>query len=56
MASLEYVGWIEKILKFDYGQFQTIVLLCNWVVVNYGRPNATIKWDKYVSHWSTSNV
>lgn len=29
VASLEYVGWIEKILEFDYGRFQIVVLLCN---------------------------
>jgi len=31
----------------DYGQFQTIVLLYNWVVANYEGLNANIKGDGY---------
>jgi hypothetical protein len=47
MASLEYVWWIEEILELDYGMFQTIVFLCNWVVANYGGSNAIVKRDEY---------
>jgi hypothetical protein len=47
MASLEYVGWIEEILELDYGRFQTIVLLCNWVVANYEGSSAIVKCDEY---------
>ncbi len=47
MASLKYVGWIKEISELDYGQFQTVVLFCNWVVANYEGPNATIKCDGY---------
>jgi hypothetical protein len=47
MASIEYVGWIEKILELDYGKFQTIILLCNWVVANHERSTTTIKHDEY---------
>jgi hypothetical protein len=47
MASLEYVGWIEEILELDYGMFQTIVFICNWVVENYGSSNAIVKCDEY---------
>jgi hypothetical protein len=35
MASLEYVEWIEEILQLDYGKFQAVFILCNWVVANY---------------------
>jgi hypothetical protein len=27
MASLKYVGWIEEILKVNFGRFQTILFL-----------------------------
>jgi hypothetical protein len=47
MASLEYVGWIEEILEVNFGRFQTVLLLCNWVVANYGGSNATMKQDQY---------
>jgi hypothetical protein len=47
MATLEYVRWIEEILELDYGRFQTVVLLCNWVVANYKRSNATVRQDEY---------
>jgi hypothetical protein len=47
MASFEYVGWIEEILKLDYGRFQTITLLCNWVVANYEGSYATVRRDEY---------
>ncbi len=47
MTSFKYIGWIKEILELDYGQFQTIMLLCNWVVANYEGPNATIKRDGY---------
>jgi hypothetical protein len=29
MASIEYIGWIEKNLELNYGLFQTIVFFCN---------------------------
>ncbi len=47
MASLEYVGWIKEILELDYGKFQIVLLLCNWVVLNYEGTNATMKHDDY---------
>jgi hypothetical protein len=47
LASLEYVGWIEEFLKLNYGRFQIVVLLYNWVVVNYKGSMATVKWDEY---------
>ncbi len=47
MASLEYVGWIKEIMELDYGKFQTVVLLCNWVVANYEGTNAIVKNDDY---------
>jgi hypothetical protein len=48
LASLEYVGWIEKILELDYGRFHIIVLPYNWVVANYFRSTTTIKRDEWV--------
>jgi hypothetical protein len=47
MVSIEYVGWIKKILKLNYGRFQTILLLCNWVVANYERFVAMVRLDEY---------
>ncbi len=47
MASFEYVGWIEKLLKVDFRRFQIVLFLCNWVVANYGGSNAIVKWDQY---------
>jgi hypothetical protein len=44
---LEYVGWVEEILEQNYGVLKTIVLLCNWVKVDYNESNATIKQDEY---------
>jgi hypothetical protein len=32
---MEYVGWIEKIVKLDDGKFQMVVVVYNWVVANY---------------------
>ncbi len=32
---MEYVGWIEKIVELDDGKFQMVVVVYNWVVVNY---------------------
>jgi len=42
MASLEYVGQIEEKLELNYGRFQTVVFLCNWVVANY-----EVRCDEY---------
>jgi hypothetical protein len=39
VAKLEYVGWVEKILKLNYGMLNNIVLLCNWVKANYNGNN-----------------
>jgi hypothetical protein len=47
MASFENVGWIEEILELDYGRFQTVILLCNWVVVDYEGSSAIVKHDYY---------
>jgi hypothetical protein len=47
VASIEYVGWIEKILELDYGRFQTIVLLYNWVIANYESFTTIMKCDEY---------
>jgi hypothetical protein len=47
VASIEYIGWIEEIFKLGYGRFQTIVILCNWVIANYGSIMATVKRDEY---------
>jgi hypothetical protein len=39
VAKLEYVGWVEEILKLNYGMLNNIVLLCNWVKANYNGSN-----------------
>jgi hypothetical protein len=46
-AELEYVGWVEEILSVDYGQFEVVVLYCNWVVANMRGDGATMKRDDY---------
>ncbi len=43
LAKLEYVGWVEEILELNYGVLNTIVLLCNWVKVNYIGNSAIVK-------------
>ena len=47
MVQVEYVGWVEEILELDYGQFQVIVFLCNWVKAISQGPGATMKRDEY---------
>jgi hypothetical protein len=47
VAIIVYVEWIKKILELDYGNFQTIVFFCNWVVANYEGSVATVTCDKY---------
>jgi len=47
LAKLEYIRWVEKSLELNYGDLKTIVLLCNWVKVNYNGNSATMKRDKY---------
>ncbi len=47
VASIKYVGWTKEILELDYGRFHIVVLLCNWVVVNYEGTITTMKRDKY---------
>ncbi len=55
VAKLEYVGWVEEILKLNYGVLN-LVLLCNWVKINYIGSNATMKRDEYgftlLNFWS----
>ena len=47
MAQVEYVGWVEEILELDYGRFQVIVFLCNWVKAISQGPGTTMKRDEY---------
>jgi hypothetical protein len=47
VPSIKYVGWIEEILELDYGRFHIVVILCNWVVANYGGTMTTMKREKY---------
>ena len=46
-AAMEYIGWIEEILELDYGRFQVLVLLCNWVQAISNGPGATMQRDDY---------
>jgi hypothetical protein len=50
MALIENVGWIEEILELDYWRFQTIVLLCNWMVANYKGSTIIVRCDEYGVH------
>ncbi len=42
LAKLEYVGWVEEILRLNYRVLNIVVLLCNWVKAKYVRRNATM--------------
>ena len=44
---MEYINWIEEILELDYGRFQVLVLLCNWIQAISNGPGATMKRDDY---------
>jgi hypothetical protein len=46
-AKLEYMGWVEKISKKNYGVLKIVVLFCNCVKVNYTRNNVIVKRDEY---------
>jgi hypothetical protein len=46
-TSIEYVGWIEEILELNYGRFQIVILLCNWVMANYKGFTTIMKYDDY---------
>jgi len=46
-ASLEYIRQIQEILKLDYRQHYTMVLVCKWVKANYHNKNATMKKDEW---------
>ncbi len=43
LAKLEYVGWVEGMLKLNYKVLNIVVLLCNWVKAKYVESNATMK-------------
>jgi hypothetical protein len=45
LAKLEYVGWVEEILEFNYGVLKKVVLLCKWVKTNYIGSNVIVKRD-----------
>ncbi len=46
-AKLKYVRWVEEILELNYGILKIVVLLCNWVKVNYRRNSVTMKKNEY---------
>jgi hypothetical protein len=43
LGKLKYVGWVEEILELNYGILKIVVLLCNWVKLNYSRNSVTMK-------------
>ncbi len=43
ITKLEYVGWVEKILELNYGVLNIVILLCNWVKINYSGSSAVVK-------------
>jgi len=47
-CKLEYVGWVEEILKLNYGILKIVVLFCNWVKENYNEMNTTTKRDEHM--------
>jgi hypothetical protein len=47
VAKLKYVGWVEQLFEFNYEILKIIVLLCNWVKVNYSKNSVTIKKNEY---------
>ena len=46
-TNLEYIGWVEKIIGVDYGEFELIVLYCTCVRANLRGAGATMKHDDY---------
>jgi len=44
---LEYVGWVENILELNYRVRNIVVLLYNWVKVNYVGSSAIVKQNEY---------
>jgi hypothetical protein len=47
LAKLEYISWVEKSLELNYRVLKIVVLLCNWVKLNYSGNSATMKRNKY---------
>jgi len=47
LAKLKYVGWVEEILELNYGILKIVVLVYNWVKVNYRRNSVTMKKNEY---------
>jgi hypothetical protein len=47
LVKLKHVGWVEEILELNYGILKIVILLCNWVKVNYSRNSVTMKKNKY---------
>jgi hypothetical protein len=47
-AKLEYVKWVEKILKLNYGILDIVVLFCTWVKANNNGMNRIIKHDEHM--------
>jgi hypothetical protein len=43
VADIEYIGTLEEILELNYGGLSVIVLVCNWVKVNFHGNAATVK-------------
>jgi hypothetical protein len=47
IAKLEYIGHIEEILQLDYGRFSVVVLICDFMKVNYVGKQRSIKKNKW---------
>jgi hypothetical protein len=47
MEAVQYVGWIEEILEFNYGSHCCIVLLCSWVPAKVQPTNPKVIRDRY---------
>jgi hypothetical protein len=39
---------LEEILELDYGVFNIVIFLCNWVKVNYNGRCAIVNGDEYI--------
>ena len=46
-ANLEYIGWVDEIIRVDYEKFELFILYCTWVQANRTGACAIMKHDEY---------
>jgi hypothetical protein len=46
-ANLEYIGWVDEIIRVDYGKFELLILYYSLVQTNMTGARAIMKRDEY---------